>query len=68
MQSQLKEARARAAVAESELAHLKGENQNNVFHNAANIDNLKHQISELDAALTAANARIHELEAKYEHG
>ncbi|MCL2342467.1 MAG: ParB N-terminal domain-containing protein [Firmicutes bacterium] len=62
LQRQLKEERARAAHAESALSRLQELNHNDVYHKDSIIESLKRQVSELDAALTAANARIKELE------
>ena len=59
LQRQLREERARAAGAESELARLKELHHNDVYHKDSIIDSLNRQ-------LDTANARIRELEAKYE--
>jgi ParB family chromosome partitioning protein len=59
LQRQLREARARAAGAESELARLKELRHNDVYHRDSIIESLKRQ-------LAAANARVQELEAQYE--
>ena len=61
LKRQLREERARAADAESELAYLKDLYHNAVSHKDSIIDSLKWQ-------LDAANARITELEDKYEPG
>ena len=66
LQRQLREERARAAGAESELARLKELRQNDVYHKDSIIESLKRQNSELSAALDATQARIQELEAQYE--
>ena len=66
LQRQLKEERARAAGAESDLARLKELHNNEKLHNRANVNNLKMQIDSLDSELTTALARIKELEDKYE--
>ena len=66
LQRQLKEERARAAGAESGLARLKELYNNEKLHNRANVNNLKMQINSLDLELTAAFARIKELEDKCE--
>ena len=64
LQRQLKEERARAARAESELTRLKELRHNDNMHNEANINNLKMQIKVLDDALTEAEARVKEFESK----
>ena len=66
LQRQLKEERARAAGAESELDRLRELRQNDTYHKDSIIESLKRQNSELCAALDAAQARIQELEAQYE--
>ena len=62
LQKQLKEERARAAGAESELSRLKELRHNDNLHNNANIENLKMQLKSLETELEAAYARIKELE------
>ena len=59
LQRQLREERARAAGAESELARLQELHHNDVYHRDSIIESLNRQLG-------AANARILELEAKYE--
>ncbi|MCL2509213.1 MAG: ParB N-terminal domain-containing protein [Oscillospiraceae bacterium] len=66
LQRQLREERARAAAAESGLAALQERHQNDAYHKDANIENLKGQINALETALAAAQARVKELEEKYE--
>ena len=66
LQRQLREARARAAGAESELTRLKELRHNDIYHNEAIIEGLKRQNSELTAALAATEARIRELEGVHE--
>jgi len=56
----------RAIRAESELDAMKYRQHNEIYHRDCIIENLKKRNAELEAALTAANARIQELEAKYE--
>ena len=56
----------RAIRAEQELDAMKYRQHNEIFHRENIIENLKIRIAELEEALKAANARIHELEAKYE--
>jgi len=56
----------RAIRAESELGAMKYRQHNEIYHRDCIIENLKKRNAELEAALTAANARIRELEAKYE--
>ena len=58
----------RAIRAEQELDAMKYRQHNEIFHRENIIENLKIRIAELEEALKAANARIHELEAKYECG
>ena len=62
LQRQLREQRARAATAESDLAMLREQYGISVDHKDSIIDSLKRQNAELSDALTAANARIAELE------
>ena len=62
LQKQLKEERARAAEAESELSRLKELHHNDNLHNNANIENLKMQLKSLETELDVAYARIKELE------
>jgi len=64
LQQRLKDERARAARAESELSKLKDVLHNTNMHTTANIDNLKMQVKSLDTALGEALARVKELEAK----
>jgi len=59
LQRQLREERARAAGAESDLARLKELHHNDVYHKDSIIESLNQQ-------LDAAHTRIRELEAKYE--
>lgn len=62
LQRQLREERARAATAESELAMLRERHGIDVDHKDSIIDSLKRQNEELSDALTTANERIAELE------
>lgn len=62
LQRQLREERARAATAESELAMLRDRHSIDVDHKDSIIESLKRQNAELSDALTVANARIAELE------
>ena len=55
----------RAIRAESELDAFKYRQHNEIYHRETIIENLKMRIAELEDALTAANARIRELEDKY---
>jgi len=64
LQRQLKEQRARAATAESELAMLRESHGIDVDHKDSIIESLKRQNIELSDALESANRRIAELEAK----
>jgi len=66
IQRQLREERTRAAAAESELSRLKDELHNAVYHRDGIIKNLETRNENLETALAAANARIKELEEKYE--
>ncbi len=52
----------RAIRAESELDAYKYRQHNEIFHRDSVIGYLKLRLAELEAALTAANARIKELE------
>ena len=61
LQRRLKAERVRAASAESELVREKELRQNEMYHYNATIEMLNNQ-------LDAANARIRELEEKYERG
>jgi hypothetical protein len=63
LQRRLKEERARAAHAESELSRVKDILHNTTYHGNANIENLKMQIASRDKALEKAEARIKELES-----
>lgn len=63
LQRQLREQRARAAEAESELALLKENYGISVDHKDSIIESLNRQNAELIEALEAANIRIAELEA-----
>jgi len=58
LQSRLKEAKARACDAETELARLKELRKNDEYHKESIIKNLK-------ARLDSAEARIRELEEEY---
>lgn len=62
LQRQLREERARAATAESELAMLRDRHNIDVDHKDSIIESLKRQNAELSDALTAASMRIAELE------
>lgn len=52
----------RAIRAESELDAFKYRQHNEIYHRDSLIENLKMRVTELEAALEAANARIQELE------
>ena len=56
----------RAIRAERELDAMKYRQHNEIFHRDGIIENLKIRIVELEEALAAAEARIRELEEKYE--
>jgi predicted RNase H-like nuclease (RuvC/YqgF family) len=58
LQRQLKEERARAATAESELASLKQRYEISIDHKDSIIESLKRQNYELEAALEEANNKI----------
>lgn len=64
LERQLREARARAAGAEFELAREKELRYNDNYHRDGTIENLKGRLKTLGAALAAAEARIQELEEK----
>ena len=59
LQAQLKAERSRAVAAESELSRLRDELHNAVYHRDGIIKNMERQ-------LAAAEARVRELEEKYE--
>jgi len=56
----------RAIRAEQELDAMKYRQHNEIYHRDGIIENLKRRVAELEEALAAANARIHELESRYE--
>ena len=73
LERQLREERIRANNAEGDLAEERKRRSNDNYHKDGNIENLRGQIQNLstllkeaETALVAANARIKELEDKYE--
>jgi len=62
LRRQLKEERARAATAESELAQLRERYQNDMGHKDSIIESLKRQTAELSDKLAAVAAQIAELQ------
>jgi len=61
LNNQLKEQRARAATAESDLQRLQENHQNAIYHRDTTIDSLNKQMEELDAEYTAAKIKIKDL-------
>jgi len=57
----------RAIRAESELDAFKYRQHNEIYHRDGIIENLKKRVAELESLLGAANARIRELEERYEY-
>ncbi|GHU58881.1 hypothetical protein FACS1894133_4500 [Clostridia bacterium] len=62
LQRQIEEQRVRAVRAESELEDFKYKTHNQIYHRDCNLENLQKRNNEPNIALTAANARIAELE------